>query len=885
MAFLISIMMLTGATTAKADLPPAPEQCASQDNCFAILGYNELYINRKGVEKGPIAIPGTGIGTISYSNGYLIGTWDNENLVWLYHLQSGTNCFRSIGTSCREAVVEGQNAFVACPAINTLIEMPLDCNSQIPWPSQGNGPETMTQSSSELLIGMNGENQVGSFQPGTYIVSHYGTNITGLEHIRYHAGTSKVYYNGNNGTPGIFFKDVPLLNTPDSQLFLQLPPAHELTFMSISDTHLLVSNTASAAYLIEIANPANYQTIFMAESRANALSHDTAYIIDAGTDIRAYDMQGNEKTSFSPISLGGSSIAYIHPTVAPVCNNGLIEPSEVCDGSDFDGATCVDHGFDGGELGCSLSCDAISTINCYTCGDGVLNLGEECDSNDLGPETCNDYGYTNGILACNANCTYDTSACYTCGDGFIDGAEQCESNDLNSGTCVSEGFVSGSIACGTDCMYDISGCSSCGDDIINHEDLCDGSSVLEACQTLGQNFTGGTLMCNSTCDGYDTSSCTECGNSVIEAGEECDLTELDGETCASLGYTGGTLACYANCTYNVQACDDPPAQTCGNNVVDPGEECDDGNRTIGDGCDDNCELEPAQANCGNNIMEADEQCDGTDLGTITCQSLGFTTGAVYCRSNCTVDAAGCGFGQWEPISFNVEPSSTPESGSFDQGQIDAYNQIIGTRTETCESTVDGEDLLMTTPADGFCPIELVYGGTEPSQKAKMGKVFVMIYKPENSLNDANPVIRIKPDGTFNIESGAHMRAHLWANPQVTLGNNEVTETSEESFSLRVEMLSIDPRDNETVGRFMLIQMASGQSEYCSVAEPDRCAVIVGGSEEVLDLDDLEKSFGEISRTPKSSGCAVTGSSSGNQTIPVFLVMTLLLLAVRIRRRK
>jgi hypothetical protein len=48
-----------------------------------------------------------------------------------------------------------------------------------------------------------------------------------------------------------------------------------------------------------------------------------------------------------------------------------------------------------------------------------------------------------------------------------------------------------------------------------------------------------------------------CGNGVIDrsAGEQCDGTQLDGESCASLGHAGGALACYpTSCTYDVRMC-------------------------------------------------------------------------------------------------------------------------------------------------------------------------------------------------------------------------------------------------------------------------------------------------------------------------------------------
>jgi cysteine-rich repeat protein len=48
---------------------------------------------------------------------------------------------------------------------------------------------------------------------------------------------------------------------------------------------------------------------------------------------------------------------------------------------------------------------------------------------------------------------------------------------------------------------------------------------------------------------------------------------------------------------------------CGSGVLDPGEQCDDGNTIDGDGCDSNCTL----TGCGNGIVTAGEQCDDGNL--------------------------------------------------------------------------------------------------------------------------------------------------------------------------------------------------------------------------------------------------------------------------------
>ncbi|MFQ5495617.1 MAG: DUF4215 domain-containing protein [Phycisphaerae bacterium] len=54
---------------------------------------------------------------------------------------------------------------------------------------------------------------------------------------------------------------------------------------------------------------------------------------------------------------------------------------------------------------------------------------------------------------------------------------------------------------------------------------------------------------------------------------------------------------------------DPRVQGCGNNIVEPPEQCDDGNTLPGDGCDENCVIEE----CGNGVIQFGEECDDGNL--------------------------------------------------------------------------------------------------------------------------------------------------------------------------------------------------------------------------------------------------------------------------------
>jgi hypothetical protein len=45
-----------------------------------------------------------------------------------------------------------------------------------------------------------------------------------------------------------------------------------------------------------------------------------------------------------------------------------------------------------------------------------------------------------------------------------------------------------------------------------------------------------------------------CGNGVVERGELCDRDNLRGWDCTDFNFTGGTLACTMECTFDTSGC-------------------------------------------------------------------------------------------------------------------------------------------------------------------------------------------------------------------------------------------------------------------------------------------------------------------------------------------
>lgn len=110
-----------------------------------------------------------------------------------------------------------------------------------------------------------------------------------------------------------------------------------------------------------------------------------------------------------------------------------------------------------------------------------------------------------------------------------------------------------------------------------------------------------TIACSTGGPGPDAGAST-CGDGVVDDGEECDGSALADASCMSLGYTSGELACDATCRFARDRC----------------------------------------ARCGDGVRSGEERCDGDDFGGESCALLGYTTGVLQCTTDCrSVDIARC----------------------------------------------------------------------------------------------------------------------------------------------------------------------------------------------------------------------------------------------------
>jgi cysteine-rich repeat protein len=150
-----------------------------------------------------------------------------------------------------------------------------------------------------------------------------------------------------------------------------------------------------------------------------------------------------------------------------------------------------------------------------------------------------------------------------------------------------------------------------------------------------------------------------CGNNIVNAGEACD----DGNNTSGDG-------CSADCLSN---------ETCGNGVVDPasGEQCDDGNSVDGDGCQHDCKL----PRCGDGVVDPtlNEQCDAGDLNS--------NDPDAPCRKTCQVPRCGDGIIDVQHGEVCDDKNNTSGDGCSGDCKSDETcgNRIIDTQAgEVCD---------------------------------------------------------------------------------------------------------------------------------------------------------------------------------------------------------
>ena len=357
------------------------------------------------------------------------------------------------------------------------------------------------------------------------------------------------------------------------------------------------------------------------------------------------------------------------------CGDDVAEGTEACDGTDLAGQTCTDQGFDGGTLACARDC-TFDTAACVTYG------GDCCAAN--GTPGCEDATCSASVCSDDPDCCSDTwdaacatfaagdaacqdvgGSCPVCGDNAAEGTEVCDLLDLQGESCATQGFDVGFLACEADCSaLDTDGCVDyVGDCCSAHgspgcaNDSCWAAICAATPSCCSATWTAACALAATTepaCQSVG-GSCPDptCGDDTAVGAEACDGTDLSGEDCASLGFSGGTLACEIDCTaFDTSGCTTFTGDCCADNgtpgCIDPActaSVCTGDPSCCADTWDAVCAAaafpDPACIDaggscptCGDDTAEGGEICDGGDLSGASCTDFGFAGGTLQCAADC-----------------------------------------------------------------------------------------------------------------------------------------------------------------------------------------------------------------------------------------------------------
>ena len=266
-------------------------------------------------------------------------------------------------------------------------------------------------------------------------------------------------------------------------------------------------------------------------------------------------------------------------------------------------------------------CDVYCSSHSCTCQDntccylgGTFNRGEDCHcenecigaltcmmSTDGHKECCDTRGATKRNLGAECHCNVECKSgecveekCVETGDTCGPAGCQCV-NTRNTCEIILEWEVDGVLKCPTAALG-VCCCPVCGNNIVDPGEDCDD----------GNNTNGD--GCSADCKievappPVPGDTCTPAGCFCVQLEHICEfglMGELDGGL--NCPYVGATLCC---------------CLPCGNNIVDPGEDCDDGNNVDGDGCSADCKIEvapPPPAVCSNRGEECESSKCCSDL--------------------------------------------------------------------------------------------------------------------------------------------------------------------------------------------------------------------------------------------------------------------------------
>jgi cysteine-rich repeat protein len=326
---------------------------------------------------------------------------------------------------------------------------------------------------------------------------------------------------------------------------------------------------------------------------------------------------------------------------ADVLASGINDPQADCDAMSFA------VGFEAKQVLPGTAVEVPPRIECCEPGKTAEQCLAQCgDGKRSGDEKCDTAIPAGEPGACPTTCPTTDS----CSRLVLTGSE-C-STECVATPITTIGATDGCCPSGANAITDKDCKPSCGNNVVEAGETCDPEGSCMPCPAtdgcLVATTTGSAESCNLRCEvtaiaecrngdrccpascnsGNDRDCSATCGNGMLDEGEKCETSgdrrcpaSCDDQlSCTQDRATGSAMNCSLVCTHlpitqtvDGDGCCPPGAtangdsdcrSTCGNRVVEMGEDCDDGNESAGDGCVE-CKSEDSRQICLVNVGASD----------------------------------------------------------------------------------------------------------------------------------------------------------------------------------------------------------------------------------------------------------------------------------------
>lgn len=258
-------------------------------------------------------------------------------------------------------------------------------------------------------------------------------------------------------------------------------------------------------------------------------------------------------------------------------------------------------------------------------------------------------------------------------------------------------------------------------------------------------------------------------------------------------------------------------ESCGDGVIDTGEECDDGPGVAhgkdDDGCLSTCKL----ARCGDGFVnEAMEECDLTNLGNCggdrgtfcSCKQLGFEGDRLRCNPGCTYDISACG----PPLPPTPTRTATPLATATPTATTTPVGECGNGAREADETCDDGN-----TSDNDACPSDCRIRACTPSVTRVVADV--ALNAPAGALPRSATILLSYPDGVVGLPDGEE-RARLSAR----VGGLNMVLEADLQHAARVRLNRLQGLSGDVVG----VSFDACEGAAAPASADFRCQVLACG---------------------------------------------------------